>query len=132
MSDTAGRPRSILGIVIAALIAVLLAAGVGYGVWYYQSESAASSEDAAKCKKAAEGVLSVGRYDSPALIRIDNDPRPTVDNTGAPPVDGPVLICTGVGFFNDGYKAPIDYGMVNEDGEVGFMYEATGDIERVQ
>ena len=126
-----GRPgASILGITIAALIAVAIAAGVGYYVWQ-QAGSGTSTEAAMKCKKAAEGVLSVGRYDTPALIRIDNDPSPSVDNTSAPPVDGPVLICTGVGFFNDGYKVSIDYGMVNEDGEVGFMYEATGELERV-
>lgn len=127
-----GRPgASILGITIAVLIAVAAAGGVGYYVWYHQGASATSPEGGVKCKKAAEGVLSVGRYDTPALIRIDNDPSPSVDNTSAPPVDGPVLICTGVGFFNDGYKVSIDYGMVNEDGEVGFVYEATGELERV-
>jgi hypothetical protein len=126
------RGASVVGIVIAVLIVVSIAAGVGYYVWYLQGASAASSEGAEKCKKAAEGVLSVGRYDSPALIRIDNKPNPKVDNTDVPPVDGPVLICEGVGFFNDGYKAPIEYGMVNEDSEVGFVYEPTGDLERVE
>ncbi len=121
-----------LGIIVAALVVLMVAAGVGYGVWYYQDASAANSEDAAKCKNSAEGALSVGRYDSPALIRIDNQPDPSTDNTAAPPSNGPVLICTGVGFFNDGYKAPIEYGMVNEDGEVVFMYRQTGDLERVQ
>lgn len=123
---------TVLGIVIAALVVVSVAAGIGYWVWYYQGASASSSEGARKCKDTAVGVLSSGRYDNPALIRIDNQPSPSVDNTAAPPVDGPVLICTGTGFFNDGYKSPIEYGMVNEDGEVGFMYEVTGELERVQ
>ncbi|MBK8168431.1 MAG: hypothetical protein IPK64_20980 [bacterium] len=121
---------SMLGVVIAALIVVAVVAGTGYYVLLARSSSDEAS--GRSCKTTAEGVLSVGRYDSPALIRIDNQADPLVDNTDAPPVDGPVYVCAGVGFFNDGYKAPIEYGMYNEGNEVAFGYEATGDAVRVE